>query len=314
MSPRKIVVFGPTGGVGSAVIPVVHSYGHKVFLAMRDPSKLIPGLSVAEEQSSDRYERIQADLNKPDTVRAAVSKTGATHAFLYAALGTTPDHMRGTAEALKAAGIEFVVLLSSSAIHGDARAVEPSDYVAYEHAQVEISLEDVFGPRGYVTVRPAFFSSNTLWWQKQIVEDGEVRWAFPELNFDLISPDDIGAVCGTILAGAVEGKQEKVIDLAGPETDLSVAGVIETIAKVINKPIKVTKITPEENVQVMAEKSGLGEGLAKVLTGNFARASENQELLSGHLTPEMRSNIEKYLKRPAQRFSEWAEHHKDLFQ
>ncbi|KAL4873781.1 hypothetical protein BDV12DRAFT_159600 [Aspergillus spectabilis] len=314
MSLRRVLVFGPTGGVGSAVARTAHSYGHKVFLAMRDTSKSIPGLTATEERSSGRYERIHADLTQPDSVRAAVSKTGATHAFIYAALGTTPDHMRSTAEALKAAGTEYVVLLSSFGVQGDIRAIPPADFIAHEHAQVEISLEEVFGPKGYVAVRPSFFASNSLWWQKQIVEDGEVKWAFPDLTFDLISPDDIGAVSGRILAGAVEGEQENPVLLGGPETDLSVAGVIETIARAINKPVKVTKVSPEENVQVLVKKSGLPEPLAKILTGNFARSSEDQPFLQTPLTLEVRLNVEKYLKRPPMRFSEWVERNKDKFE
>ncbi|KAI9368418.1 hypothetical protein BJX61DRAFT_550476 [Aspergillus egyptiacus] len=303
MSLKKVLVFGPTGGVGSAV-----------FLAMRNPSKPIPGLSAEEEQKSERYERIQSDLNEPDSVRTAVLKTGATHAFIYAAIGSSPDHLRSTAEVLKAAGIKYVVLLSSYTVRGDITAIQPSHPIAYEHAQVEISLEEVFGPKRYVAVRPAFFASNSLWWAKQIVEDGEVKWAFPDLKFDFISPDDIGAVCGTILAGFVDGEQENPVFLAGPEKELSIADAIDIIGQLIKKPTKVTEISPEENVRVLVEKSGMTEMMAKVLTESFVKASENQVFLRAPLTPEMRANIENYLKRPAMRFSEWAGNNKDKFE
>ncbi|KAL5342413.1 NmrA-like family protein [Aspergillus crustosus] len=313
MSLRKVLVFGPTGGVGSAVARTAHSHGHKVFLAMRDTSKSIPGLTTTEERSSGRYERVQADLAQPDSVRTAASKSGATRAFIYAALGSSPDHMRSTAEALKAAGTKYVVLLSSFSVQGDIRAIPPTNFIGYSHAQVEVSLEEVFGPRGYVAVRPSFFASNSFWWQRQIVEDGEVKWAFPDFKFDYLSPDDIGAVAGTILAGAVEGEQENPVPLAGPETDLTVAGAIETISKVVNKPVKVTKVTPEEHIQVLIVKSGLPEPLAKGLTGDLVAASENQDIIHAPLTQEMRFNVEKYLKRPPARFSEWVEQNKDQF-
>ncbi|KAL2824931.1 hypothetical protein BDW59DRAFT_146915 [Aspergillus cavernicola] len=313
MSPRNVIVFGPTGGVGSAVARAAHSHGAKVFLAMRNTSKSIPGLAATGEQAG-RYERVQADLNNPDSIQAAVTKTGATYAFIYSALGTSPDHMRSTAEALKAANIEFVVLLSSFGIQGDIRAIQPDDFIAYEHAQVEISLEDVFGPQGYVAVRPAFFASNSLWWRKQILEDGEVKWAFPDLKFDFISPEDIGAICGTILAGAVGDGQENPVFLVGPEKDLSVADAIGVLGQVVKKPVTVTKVSPEEGLQVMMAKSGLPESVAKILTESFAKASGNQGILHAPQTPELRANIEKYLKRPATRFSEWAELNKDKFE
>ncbi|KAL2871783.1 NmrA-like family protein [Aspergillus lucknowensis] len=313
MSVRKVLVFGPTGGVGSAAARTAHSHGAEVFLAMRDTSKSIPGLTATEEQHSGRYERVQADLTQPDSVRVAVSKTGATHAFIYVVLGASPDHMRSTAETLKAAGIEFVVLLSSGGVQGDIRAVPPSDFVGYAHAQVELSLEEVFGPRGYVAIRPTFFASNAFWWQKQIVEDKEVKWAFPDLQFDYIAPEDIGAVAGTILSGAIEGEQENPVPLVGPEDGLSVAGAIETIARAINQPVKVTQVSPDENVQVLVAKGGTPEPLARFLIESFAKMNENQEDLRLLLAPA-RPNIQKYLKRPAMRFSEWAEQNKDKFE
>ncbi|KAL2813727.1 hypothetical protein BJX63DRAFT_213640 [Aspergillus granulosus] len=314
MSLRKVLVFGPTGGVGSIVARTAHSHGAKVFLAMRDTSKSIPGLAPTEEQKSNRYERIQADLTQPDSVRAAASKTGATYAFIYAALGASPDHMRSTAEALRAGGIEHVVLLSSSAVQGNIRTIQPSNYIGYEHAQVEVSLEDVFGPQGYVAVRPAFFASNSFWWQKQIVEDKEVKWAFPDLKFDFIAPEDIGAVCGTILAGAAGGEYEGPVILFGPEEDLTVAGAIEVIANAIKQPVKVTKISLDEHVQTLVSKSGLPEPLANVLTSNFARLNERQATVDEPLDPEIKANVERYLKRPAMRFVEWAERNKDKFE
>ncbi|KAL4978446.1 hypothetical protein BDW66DRAFT_130390 [Aspergillus desertorum] len=311
MSSRKVIVFGATGDVGSAAARTARFHGAKVFLALRDISKPVPGLTATEERNAG-YERVQADLTQPDSVRTAVSNTGATHAFIYAALGASSDHLFSTAEALKAAGIELVVLLSSFAVQGDIRAIPPSDLIGYAHAQVELSLETVFGPQGYVAVRPAFFASNSLWWQKQIVEDGEVRWAFPDLKTNYISSDDIGAVCGTILAGAFEGEHEAPVFLSGPETDLSVADAIETIGRVINKPVKVTKVSPDENIQVMIEKSGIPEPLARALTDNFAKGNENQGIMRTD-TPEIRANIQRYLKRPAMRFSEWVERNKDKF-
>ncbi|KAL4818710.1 hypothetical protein BDW67DRAFT_157219 [Aspergillus spinulosporus] len=311
MSPRKVIVFGATGDVGSAAARTAHSHGAKVFLALRDISKPVPGLTVTEERNAG-YERVQADLTQPDTVRTAVSKTGATHAFIYAALGASSDHLFSTAEALKAGGIQFVVLLSSFSVQGDIRAIPQSDFIGYAHAQVELSLETVFGPQGYVALRPAFFASNSRWWRKQIIEDGEVRWAFPDLKLDYISPDDIGAVGGTILAGAYTGEHETPVFLCGPETDLSVADAIEVIGRVINKPVKLTKVSTDENIQVMVEKSGTPEPLARILTEGFANENENQGLLRAE-TSEIRANIERYLNRPATRFSEWVERNKDKF-
>ena len=99
----KTIIFGPTGHVGSATARAAQQHGAKVFLAMRNPEKRIPHLSVEQEQAAG-FERIQADLTKPDTIRAAVTKTGAKHAFIYTVFSTA-DNMRSSIEALKSAGI-----------------------------------------------------------------------------------------------------------------------------------------------------------------------------------------------------------------
>ncbi|KAL4795663.1 hypothetical protein BDV19DRAFT_362405 [Aspergillus venezuelensis] len=306
MSPRKILVFGATGGVGSAVARSASSHGSKVFLAMRDTSKSIPGLTTADEEAAG-YERLQADLNKPDSVREAVSKTGVTHAFIYALLGGgSSDYLLSTVKALKESGIEQVVLLSSYSVQGDIRSIPSSNFIAHGHAQVEVSLDDVFGPQGYVAVRPAFFASNTLWWKSQILE-GDVKWVAPDLKLDYISPNDIGEVCGTILAGAFEGAHESPVCLCGPETDLSVADAIGIIGRAIDRPVKVAKVDIDENIQIMI-RSGMSKPEATLVINTFASMGERL-----HVSPEHQANIERYLKRPATRFSEWAEQNKDKF-
>jgi len=114
MPSTKTLIFGATGAVGSAAARTAHGHGAEVILASRGISKPIPRLTSTQEQAGG-FKRVQADLLNPDSVRAAVTKSGAKHAFIYAALQST-DYMRATVEALKSAGIEFVVFLSSSSI------------------------------------------------------------------------------------------------------------------------------------------------------------------------------------------------------
>ena len=99
-----VIVFGPTGKVGSQVALHVALAGHKAVLAMRDPSKSIPLL----ESDSNNYTRVKADLSDPASVSAAVKETEAKSAFVYVPPGTR-DGLRATLEALKDAGIDFVV-------------------------------------------------------------------------------------------------------------------------------------------------------------------------------------------------------------
>jgi uncharacterized protein YbjT (DUF2867 family) len=45
MAFEKVIVFGPTGNIGSITAQTASKKGAKVYLAMRDPKKTIPGLS-----------------------------------------------------------------------------------------------------------------------------------------------------------------------------------------------------------------------------------------------------------------------------
>lgn len=97
-APRNVIIFGATGAIGSVAALKAHQEGVNVALAMRGPSKPIPTLDDVPAQ------KVQADLTKPETVRAAVYQSGATTAFIYA-IHQMPDGMRSTLEALKESGI-----------------------------------------------------------------------------------------------------------------------------------------------------------------------------------------------------------------
>lgn len=237
-----VIVFGPTGNNGSVAAQVAHQKGAKVWLAMRDISKAIPGLTPAAEKAGN-YTRVYADLSKPDTVAAAVKTAGATRAFIYVAQGT-PDFMKGTAEAIKATGVEFVVLLSSYTI-GDTQPadVQPSEIIPYTHSRLEVTLDKVFGPARYIAVRAGGFATNLLQ-QKEGIRAGEVKMYAPRFKIDCITPVDIGGVIGTILAKGPRDRQREVF-VYSPQI-LSQKQALEIIGKVLRKEFKVTAISAEE--------------------------------------------------------------------
>ncbi|KAJ5594965.1 uncharacterized protein N7459_001173 [Penicillium hispanicum] len=303
---RNVIIFGATGAVGSSAALKAHQEGAKVSLAMRDPSKPIPILSGISA------ERVQADLTNPETIRAAVQQTGAKFAFIYAAFGTS-DHMRSSIEALKEAGIEFVVFLSSYAIdssphRGDARAVPPSDFIPWVHAQIELVLEDVFGKDAFVAVRPAYFASNLHMMKNDIVkEDAVVRHANPEAEFDWISPYDIGQVAGAVLAHSTNGH---IVGLVGPER-MSVRDALGHVGRVLGKEIKVTTIPKEEAVDGFKQHGippPVAEWLVNDVTetpGAFFRAPTYQEAAG---------NIQKYTQKDPVRFEQWIAENKQMLE
>ncbi|KAK8156161.1 hypothetical protein BKA80DRAFT_181884, partial [Phyllosticta citrichinensis] len=256
----NVIVFGPTGDVGGHAALAASTYGAKVWLGMRTPSKAIPLLahqSAGEEKQW--FERIHADLTDPTSIRAAVQHSGAKAAYVY--LVPTADGLASSLAAMKAAGIEFVVFLSSFSVpYGaglDVRAVPPQKLIAHAHAAVEANLEDLRIP--HAALRPAYFASNPF-------KVGLDAAKFPALEanifngafeVDCIAPDDIGRVAGALLVAppadllddkdaaaspAGEKKGKKVFYLCGPQR-LSQDGAFDVIRDVSGRDVTVNHLS-----------------------------------------------------------------------
>lgn len=314
MASITAIVFGPTGHVGSAAARTAQQLGAKVALALRDPQKPIPGLTLEQEKAGG-FERVQADLTKPETIEAAVRTTGAKCAFIYLALGAA-DHMKQTIETLKASGIELVIFLSSISLQGDIRKIPSTDFIPYAHAQVEIILDEVFGSDGYIALRPGYFNTNAQWWAGMIRE-GEVKIAYPEAKFDWISPEDIGKAAGMLLVKGIrasEGAEERnAIPLCGPKL-VSQRDAAVIFGKALGKDIKVTELDEKEGVKNMVN-NGVPEFVAKTLVktmGAKDRGEDGPDPFQGEAYKKAAANLQKYAGR-ASSLEEWAEANKDMF-
>ncbi|KAJ7023967.1 hypothetical protein C8F04DRAFT_1047597 [Mycena alexandri] len=314
-----VLVFGATGAVGSACARHAHTLGATVTLAVRDTKKPIPGLSLEQEKAGG-YKRVQADLTQPGTITEAVAQSGAKHAFVYLVFSPpgAPDHNRAALEALKAAGVEFVVFLSSFSVALYEPAIDrvpAQEFIPHAHAQVELALQDVFGA-SYVALRPAGFASNSLRWAG-MVKAGAVKVAYPEANFDWIVPEDIGRAGASILVGgpsSTGGKNDVL--LCGPEV-ISQGDAAKTIGKVVGKELTVEAVGDEEAVKVMAA-SGFPEPLArylvKTLAKGFEGASMSVEAFWGSDQYKLAvENVRKYAGK-ATTLVEWATENKGAFE
>jgi len=309
MASRKVIVFGPTGAVGSAVARTAEELGAKVVLAMRDTEKPIPHLD-AEKEEQGSFERVHADLTKPDTVRDAVNTTRAKYAFIYCAHGM-PDNMKSTIEALKSAGIDLVVFLSSFTIQGDLKAIQPSELIPYIHAQVEINLGEIFGADGFVAVRPGSFASNTRQY-KAGLEKGEVKIYRPDAKVDCIVPEDIGRVCGTVLSKGPQDEQ-RAIYLYGPEL-LSQTDSVRILAKALGKNPKIESVDEQYAYKMFVEEQGVPVPLAKYMISRAGRtAAGHNEVFGYPVSEEHLSNVQKYSGMKATTFEEWVEQNKQMF-
>ncbi|CAG8152733.1 unnamed protein product [Penicillium olsonii] len=301
----SVIVFGPTGGVASVAAITAQEHGAQVHLAMRDTKKEIPGLSLEREQEG-RFERVQADLTSPESVAAAVKSSGAKRAFTYLAFGTS-DHMRGTFAAMKAAGIEFVVFLSSYTVAGEPKDVPPADLIPYVHAQVEVTLDEIYGPESYVALRPGGFATNLLRFKKGI-QAGEVKVWAPGFQFDCITSNDIGRVGGTILVHGPKNSQKKVY-LYGPNL-IAQGDAILAIGKAIGKDVTLLTIDEKEAFEEYIA-SGVPGPLATYMVQKSAKTSNG--LTERACCDIGVRNVELYTGKSSTKFEDWVETNKTLF-
>ncbi|KAH8879328.1 NAD(P)-binding protein [Thozetella sp. PMI_491] len=308
------IVFGPTGNVGSVVACAAQEHGAKVVLALRDTSKPIPGLTPEQEKTGG-FERVQADLTDLTSVKEAVTKTGAKRAFIYRAR-TTQDNMRGCIETLKAGGVDFIVFLSSATIVYEKRSVPPDTLIPFLHAQVEVALEEVMGPEGYIAVRPGFFATNAQRWTADI-HKGEIQLEYPDGEYDWITPEDMGKVSAAALVRgieATEGEEDRnIIYTFGPKF-LSLRDGVELIAKALGKDVKITEMGEEEAVRAYIRR-GMPEPVARDVLGELKMRFNGEGV--GIYDPTRYAkgvaNVRKYAGSNTG-FGEWVEKHRDLFQ
>lgn len=300
MSSPKVIVFGPTGNIGSVATVTASSLGAQVSLAMRDPGKPIPGLTPEAEKIGN-YTRVQADLTQPSTVSAAVKQSGATRAFIYAARGS-PDHMKGTITALKDAGVEYVVFLSSFTVTDPAANVPKEELIGFMHAQIEVNLEQIYGEGKYCAIRPGGFATNSMQWKQGIVS-GKLKMHGMEFKMDCITPGDMGRVSGKIL---VEGTDRHAVYLYGPQ-NIPCKDFATRIAKVLGKELQIDEQTEEEAVEEMTNH-GFPPPIIKYMVR--ARVGEG---LPRPFYQEGVENVKKYTGKPAMTLEEWVADNKQLF-
>ncbi|KAF5855587.1 hypothetical protein ETB97_008963 [Aspergillus alliaceus] len=313
----SVLVFGATGEVGSAAALEAHARGARVTLAMRDVVKPNEWISSEQERAAG-LQRITADLTNPEAVTRAVHQTGAQAAFIYAVRSN--DMMRGALTALRDAGIQHVVFLSTAqvknagATKGDIRSIQRDHFIPWQHAQIEVGLEEIGMP--HTALRAGFFASNPLRiYLDRSAEPKQVNLLAPEVLHDPIDPADIGRVAGAILVnpqqyasghqvtnGSTPGKN--VIYLNGPAL-LSQAEQWDIINRELaaagKSTVKVNHITIEQYLKNLAALN-VPEVVAKSLAKSMV---ETRALYAAEDFEKERSNVGLLTGREATSFEDF---------
>lgn len=308
---QNVIVFGPTGGVGGQVALEASKRGAKVWLAMRDPSKTIATIPSDVEKSGN-FTRVQADLAKPDTVTKAIKESGAKAAYIYFVF--TPDFLRGSLQAMRDAGVEYVVFLSTYSIipNRDIREVQQHESIPFAHAQVEIAVEDVGFPY-FTTLRAGQFASNHFrQFLNKSVKPPKANLLFDDGFEDNIVPEDIGNVGGSVLVERPSDGKE-IIYLFGPQV-ITTGESWATIKKITGRDDIEVTTSPKEKYIQDGIKHGAPLPFMQYIVKLMEMSRSREESYPESAYRLGVSNIKKYSGREATKFVDYVEAHKEEWQ
>ncbi|MDF9813855.1 NAD(P)H-binding protein [Streptomyces sp. SPB162] len=268
-----ILVTGSRGRVGTTLIGLLHEQGFTVRAASGDPDELVLPDGVPD---------VKLSLAEPHTFPDALA--GVDSVFLYA----NPSHIEEFIKIANDAGVQHVVLLSSSAVLSpDAK----NDPIARQHLEVEDALASSALPCTFL--RPSAFASNAFYWSWQLKTTGTVSLPYPGAHTDAIHEADIAEAAVAVLKDpALRGG---AYTLTGAES-FTFAEQIDVLARATGRPFAVDAITPEVWKAEMADHvpAAFADGLLaywRSRDGNPVDLTTGVDELTGH---------------PARPFAVWA--------
>ncbi|MFE2326755.1 NAD(P)H-binding protein [Streptomyces sp. NPDC059385] len=272
-----VLITGARGNIGRAVLARLHSAGLTVRAASADTSRLtVP----------DGVEVVPLALDGPGTPEEyEAALRGVRQVFLY----PQPAGIHGLVKAAEAAGVEHVVLLSSSSVAGPDAENDP---LAGHSLKVERALADSGLTRTFL--RPDAFAGNALAWARSIGRSEPVRLAYPDAHIAPIHPEDIADIAVKALTG--DFLRGRAVTLTGPES-LTFREQLAVLADVIGRPIPVEHITRAE-----AERQ-MGAHMPATVVGSLLDLWEAAD----HRPAAIADTTATLLGRPARTFRQWAE-------
>jgi len=222
MSKPNILVFGSTGSVGIEVAKVLAKKGVPFRAVIHTESKADQIKSLGPN-----IETVKVDVWNKDSVIAAA--TGIEKVFLMTPPGQTASGFI-MAEALKAAGVKYIVKLSALG------AQDQDFHWGYEHKNIEDLITKLGIP--LTSIRPSYFMTNSLNDVDQI-KKGTIYKANADVKLNYISTQNIGEIIALCLTEP--GHEGKVYNLTGPD-NLSFHEFTQLLSSVIGKEVKYVPI------------------------------------------------------------------------
>ncbi|MGW2631638.1 NAD(P)H-binding protein [Streptomyces chattanoogensis] len=268
-----LLITGARGKVAQAITGRLHSAGLTVRAASANPAELtVPdGVEVAE-----------LALDRPETFDSALRDV--RQVFLY----PEPAGIHELVKAAEAAGVEHVVLLSSSSVLGPDAENDP---LAGHSLQVERALAD--SDLTCTFLRPDAFASNSLGWAYFLGRSMPIQLAYPDAHIAPIHPEDIAdiaveALTGTSLTG-------RAVTLTGPDS-LTFREQLAVLEDALGRRIPVEHITRAE-----AERQ-MGHHMPAPMVASLLDLWE----AANHGPATIADTTQTLLGRPARTFRQWA--------
>lgn len=270
----SILVTGGRGAVARALSGLLTARGIPFRLGSRE---------------RDTPDAVHCDLSDPATFPAALA--GARSVFLYAEASAAEAFVK---EAI-AAGVEHVVLLSSSSVLGPDPAGSP---ISAGHLAVEQAL--LASPLRTTLLRPGSFASNATGWSWALKSGRPVHLPYPGSYSDPIHEADIAEAALAVLTDPDLGG--RAYTLTGPQS-LTFATQLAILGSVLDRPVPFATVTLEEWKAEVTD----------YIPGPYADALLGFWAASDGLPVPVTDAVEQLTGHPARTFETWVRDHADAF-
>jgi uncharacterized protein YbjT (DUF2867 family) len=275
-----ILVTGATGNVGRELVRALADAGQEVRALVRgqaDRSRMPAGVEV-----------VVGDLDRPETLATAVQGVRGVH------LLSGYQGMEGLLADARRAGVERVVLQSSSAVPGG----DLGNAVARYHIRSEEAVRR--SGLAWTMLQPNSFMSNATQWLPQLRAGDVIHAPFAHVRVATIDPADVAAVSARALTS--DGHAGRSYRLSGPQS-LTPADRVEVLAKVLGRKLR---FQAQSDADARAEmRAAMPAEYVDAFFSFFADGTLDES--------EVLPTVREVTGRPPRSFEQWAIAHADAF-